>query len=270
MLVNFTKADVRICVDEWTLKSAILDREVTCVVYLPEMADVTEPLHLLLINDGQDLATMQYDQILLNMYQKKDIQPVVTVGIKAGNRLQEYGISGQPDFKGRGSAALEYRQFIMQELLPAIYTQTNFSAFASYTIAGFSLGALSAFDVAWHEDNIFSKVGAFSGSFWWRSKDFTMEEPDEHRIAHTLINNSSTKPGLKFWIQAGTQDEKSDRNQNGIIDSIDDSTSLIYELYQKGYQKGKDVRYVELIGGKHDVATWGKMMPEFLCWAFGK
>ncbi len=43
MLVNFTKADVRICVDEWTLKSAILDREVTCVVYLPEMADVTEP-----------------------------------------------------------------------------------------------------------------------------------------------------------------------------------------------------------------------------------
>ncbi|WP_146153586.1 alpha/beta hydrolase [Adhaeribacter arboris] len=270
MLVNFTKADVRISVNEWTLKSAILDREVTCVVYTPKIADVTEPLHLLLINDGQDLAAMQYDQILLNMYQKKDIQPIVTVGIKAGNRLQEYGISGQPDFKGRGSAALAYRQFITQELLPAIYTQTTNTAFASYTIAGFSLGALSALDIGWHEAGIFSKIGAFSGSFWWRSKEFTSAQPDKHRIAHKLIRKSTDKPSLKFWFQAGTQDERSDRNQNGIIDSIDDSTSLIYELYQKGYQKGKDVRYVELIGGKHDVATWGKMMPEFLCWAFEK
>ncbi len=201
------------------------------------------------------------------MYQKKNIKLLLTVGIKAGNRLEEFGISGRSDFKGRGAAALQYRQFVTQELLPAIYTQTNITAFASYTIAGFSLGALSALDIAWHETAIFSKVGAFSGSFWWRSKDFTKSQPDKHRMAHQMISKSNIKPALKFWFQAGTQDEKSDRNQNGIIDSIDDTTSLIYELYQKGYQKEKDVRYLELIGGKHDIETWGKVMPEFLCWA---
>jgi len=270
MLLDFAIADVSIRADELTVQSVILEREVACVVYLPEMDDVAEPLHLLLINDGQDLATMQYDQILKNLYQKKQIHPVLTVGIKAGDRLKEFGVSGKQDFKGRGSNAQQYSQFIVEELLPAIYAKTGIDVFTSYTIAGFSLGALSALDIAWHHGDIFSKVGAFSGSFWWRSKDSSKGDPDSNRIAHKLISESQNKPELKFWFEAGTQDEKSDRNQNGIIDSIDDTTALIYELYRKGYQKNKDITYVELIGGRHDVPTWGKMMPDFLCWAFGK
>jgi len=268
MLLDNTNTDVKISVDEWIVPSAFLNREVTCVVYLPEMEDVVEPLHLLLVNDGQDLATMHFDEILLDKYRKKSIKPILTVGIKAGDRMHEFGISGQPDFQGRGTAALHYRQFITQELLPAIYSHTNISSFASYTIAGFSMGALSAFDIAWHESNIFSRVGSFSGAFWWRSKDSKKRKADKHRMAHKLIKESEAKPDLKFWFQTGTQDEESDRNKNGIIDAIDDTTSLIYELYQKGYEKEKDVRYVELIGGKHDIPTWGKMMPEFLGWAF--
>jgi enterochelin esterase family protein len=268
MYFDYTETEVRISVKEWTLSSVILNREVTGVMYQPENCSATEPLHLLLINDGQDLATMQYDQILTRTYQNKNIQAVLTVGIKAGNRLQEYGISGQSDFKGRGSEALQYRQFIMQELLPFIQEKTNRSTFCSYNIAGFSLGALSALDVAWHESGTFARVGAFSGSFWWRSQEFTATNPDKHRIAHHIIRQTESKPDLKFWFQAGTQDEKSDRNQNGIIDSIDDTTSLIGELYQKGYEKNKEVKYVELVGGRHDLATWSKIMPEFLCWAF--
>lgn len=268
MFLDYSKTEVRIRVEEWTIKSVFLNREVTGVIYKPELINLTDSLHLLLINDGQDLAAMHYDQILTRVYQNKDIEPVLTVGIKAGNRLDEFGISGKPDFKGRGGAAYSYRQFIIQELLPNIHTQTNRQSFTSYSIAGFSLGALSALDIAWHEADTFSKIGAFSGSFWWRSKDYTEEQPDKHRIAHKIIHVSQEKPNLKFWFQAGTQDEKSDRNNNGIIDSIDDTTSLIAELYQKGYKKNKEVKYVELLGGRHDIATWGRIMPEFLCWAF--
>lgn len=269
MLLDFAMPEVSIRAAELVVTSAILEREVTCVVYLPEMEDVVEPLHLLLLNDGQDLETMQYEQILQNLYHKKQIRPVLTVGIKAGDRLKEFGVSGQPDFKGRGADAQKYRQFIVEELLPAICAHTSIDTFASYSIAGFSLGALSALDVAWHHADIFSKVGAFSGSFWWRSKNSTKENPDGHRIAHNLVRASMEKPDLKFWFEAGTQDEKSDRNQNGIIDSIDDTTALIYELYQKGYRKSEDVAYVELVGGRHDVPTWGRMMPCFLRWAYG-
>jgi enterochelin esterase-like enzyme len=269
MFLEFPKAGARINTEEWTLPSAYLAREVTCVIYQPEIEVTLEPLHLLLINDGQDLAPMHFDQILARMYRKEQIYPVLTVGIKAGNRLEEFGISGKADYKGRGAQATAYRQFITEELLPALHYKYEQPEFASYTVAGFSLGALSAFDIAWHHPYIFSRVGGFSGSFWWRSKEATPKNPDKHRIAHKLIRSTNQIPALQFWLQAGTQDEKSDRNQNGIIDSIDDTTSLIQELYRKGYKRDI-IKYLELIGGKHDIPTWARIMPNFLCWAFGK
>ncbi|GGK85176.1 alpha/beta hydrolase [Rufibacter glacialis] len=270
MLLEYIVSEVGIQVEEFTVKSEILDREVECVLYLPQLEGLVEPPHLLLVNDGQDLPAMQYDQILQQLYKRKSLCPILTVGIKAGDRLQEFGVSGTPDYKGRGAEAEKYRQFVVQELLPAISAETSLYSFSSTSIIGFSLGAVSALDIAWRHPHIFSRVGAFSGAFWWRSQEAKADAPDQHRIVHDLVSKSPEKPNLHFWFQAGTQDEKSDRNQNGIIDSIDDTTSLIYELYQKGYQKNQDATYYELIGGRHDVATWGRMMPVFLQWAFGK
>ncbi|WP_181307118.1 esterase family protein [Rufibacter sp. XAAS-G3-1] len=270
MFLEYIVSDVSIRVEELTVTSEFLNRDVECTLYVPDMDGVVEPLHLLLVNDGQDLATMQYDQILQPLYKKKQITPILTVGIKAGERTKEFGISGVSDYKGRGAEAENYRQFVVQELLPAIYEKTSLQEFASTAIIGFSLGAVSAFDIAWRHADVFSKVGAFSGAFWWRKKEAKKEFPDKHRITHKLVSSTPEKPNLKFWFEAGTQDEKSDRNQNGIIDSIDDTTSLMLELYKKGYQKSEDVKYVELIGGRHDVSTWGRMMPDFLLWAFGR
>ena len=60
-----------------------------------------------------------------------------------------------------------------------------------------------------------------------------------------------------------------DRNNNGIIDSIDDTLGLIEELEKKGYKNEKDIRYVNYEDGKHDVKTWGRAMPAFLKWGWG-
>jgi enterochelin esterase-like enzyme len=87
---------------------------------------------------------------------------------------------------------------------------------------------------------------------------------------HQQIRNGKYAPWLKFFFQCGNLDEKKDRNKNGIIDSIDDTLDLIKELEAKGYDGKKDICYVELPEGKHDVATWSKAMPEFLKWGWGK
>ncbi|MOA53154.1 hypothetical protein D3C78_1765700 [compost metagenome] len=68
----------------------------------------------------------------------------------------------------------------------------------------------------------------------------------------------------------GTEDEKADRNMNFIIDSIDDSIDVIKELLIKGYKRPEDITYYEMVGGKHDIQTWGKAMFPFLIWAFGR
>jgi len=60
-----------------------------------------------------------------------------------------------------------------------------------------------------------------------------------------------------------------DRNNNGIIDSIDDTLGLIDELVKKGYNREQDIVYLEYEDGKHDIPTWGRAMPEFLRWSYG-
>ena len=64
-------------------------------------------------------------------------------------------------------------------------------------------------------------------------------------------------------------DEKADRNNNGVIDAIDDTLDLIKELKKKGYPESS-IRYLELKDGRHDVPTWARAFPDFLQWGWGK
>jgi enterochelin esterase family protein len=155
-------------------------------------------------------------------------------------------------------------------LLPQIKAQTGINDFETTAYAGFSLGGLSAFDIAWNNADVFDKVGVFSGSFWWRSKDLTKGYTDADRIMHSVIKSTTEKPDLEFWLQTGTKDETTDRNKNGIIDAIDDTIDLIKALEDKGYTRPADIQYVEVVGGSHDTATWAKATPKFLSWAFGR
>ncbi|MEJ7829976.1 MAG: esterase, partial [Segetibacter sp.] len=116
----------------------------------------------------------------------------------------------------------------------------------------------------------FTKAGIFSGSLWWRRKGYNEGYDDEKdRIMHLQIQKGSYKPWLKFFIQTGLLDEKADRNNNGIIDSVEDAIDLIAALKEKGYTDEK-VKYVELKDGTHDVETWARALPKFLVWGWGK
>jgi len=160
----------------------------------------------------------------------------------------------------------------MEELVPFIHQKYNVPAFKEKAFAGFSLGGLSALDIVWNHPEEFSKAGVFSGSFWWRSVDQAAAnyDDDKHRLMQQQIRNGKFHAGLKFFFQCGNMDETKDRNQNGIIDSIDDTLDVIKELEGKGYEREKDIYYMELKDGHHDVATWGRALPEFLKWGWGE
>ena len=248
------------------VQSTFLSRQVKVDVYEKKAACPSSPVALLLINDGQDLTSMNFSHVLEQHVHS--FCRLICVGIHAGpERKQEYGVAGISDYMQRGARAEAYASFILKELMPLLHQKTTVEQFDKKFLAGFSLGGLMAFDMAIDHPLEFSAVGVFSGSFWWRSKaleDGYVEERD--RIMHAKVRKVAYHENRKFFLQVGTLDEKEDRNKNGIIDSIDDTLGIISELEAIGYKKGQDIHYLEIADGRHDTATWGRVMPEFLHW----
>lgn len=257
----------QIIVEQKAIASRFLNRYVIVDLYLPLDIASPEQLSLLLINDGQDLDEMHFGKILNGLIESGQAGPMVCAGIHAGkDRKNEYGTAGIPDYAGRGYKAEAYSQFILEELLPFIHTEYAIERFKTKAYCGFSLGGLSALDTVWKNPDIFSIAGVFSGSLWWRTKSLEDDYNDDtDRIMHQLVRKGSYKPGLKFYFTTGSLDETADRNNNGIIDSIDDTMAIISELEAHGYSKD-DITYLNFEDGRHDVATWGRAMPGFLLW----
>ena len=259
-----------VVVERHIITSINLLRDVIIDVYLPWTPTEPENLSLLLLNDGQNLEEMEFENIL-EKFSSTFTKPLLCVGIHCGaDRKNEYGTANILDYKGRGTKAGKYSQFIFEELLPFIRLTYHIISFKEKSFCGFSLGGLSALDITLDHPHEFCKVGVFSGSLWWRtlSQQDKLFDENKHRIIHNKVRNSEYYPWLKFFFEVGTLDETADRNNNGIIDAIDDTQALIDELVLKGYDGEKAIKYIELSDGKHDVATWAKALPVFLKWGW--
>lgn len=222
---------------------------------------------LLLANDGQDMESLALVQVLDSLAASRAMEPIIVVAVHAGqDRLQNYGTVGQPNAQGLGANAGNYEQFIVRELLPLIHRLYRVRP-RDVSIMGWSLGGLSAFDLAWRNGTWFRRVGVFSGSFWWRTDDSSPEARQSSRIVHRMVGSGKRPRDLVMWFEAGRQDETADRDGNGVIDAIQDTRELIAELVKRGMREGGDLHYVEVEGG-HDLATWNKVLPRFLTWAF--
>ena len=251
------------------ISSGLLKRQVKVDLYQPLHNLESSSFDLLLINDGQDLVKMDFFRMINKQFHPT--KNLIAIGIHAGvERRQEYGVAGIPDYLDRGAKALAYSKFILDELIP--YVQSLFPSvqIEKKYLAGFSLGGLMAFDMALDHPREFSAVGVFSGSFWWRSKDLEKGYKEEvDRIMHAKIRTKKRDERLRIFLQTGQLDETADRNKNGIIDSIDDTLGIMEELIKLGYTPQEQITYLELEDGKHDIETWGRVMPQFLEWLIG-
>jgi enterochelin esterase-like enzyme len=241
-------------------------------VYLPPGygAKGTPACPVLLAMDGQTMPQWRLAETLDQLVIAGEIEPVVVVAVPASAaRVDEYGTAGQLDFAGRGREAKGFQELLAGEVLPWVRERYHVAATADRTgVFGASLGGLCAFDTAWRRPAIFGVAGIFSGSLWWRSDDSSVAAQQASRIAHRTVRAVPARPPLRLWFEAGTRDETADRDGNGVIDAIQDTTELIDELVAKGFTRGRDVAYHEIAGGEHHESTWARALPDFLRWAF--
>jgi enterochelin esterase-like enzyme len=253
-------------------RSQQLHNQRPVTVFLPPDYEMLPQRHykVLYVNDGQDMPAVRLAETLTRLIGHGEIEPLIVVAVHATrDRLQEYGTAGVPNARGLGRKARKYSFFVLDELMPYIDRRyRTLSGPVNTAIMGFSLGGLMAFDLAWNHPDVFGAVGVFSGSFWWRTNETDTHTRQESRVMHRRVRDTTAPGYLRMWFQAGTDDEKEDRDSNGVIDAIQDTTELMDELAAKGFRPGLDMMYVQVEGGQHDQATWGFVLPYFLRWVF--
>ena len=243
----------------------------TLTVYLPPGYEDTPSRSwpLLLAHDGQDMDAWKLRDALARHHAAGGDTPVVATLAAGADRMDDYGTAGVANVHGQGTRAEDFQKFVVETVLPRLRRRYRIRQSPAHTaVIGASLGGLSAFDLAWRHSNRFGIVGAFSASFWWRTDNTDAAAQQASRISHQLVRTTPTMPPLRLWFQTGTRDEASDRDGNGVIDAIQDTTELIDELVARGFCRGGDIAYREVPGGEHNPATWAKVLPEFLAWAF--
>lgn len=240
-------------------------------VCLPPGYDRTRPsaYPLLLALDGQTMPQWRLAETLDELGRTGRIEPVVVAAVPASaKRMDEYGTAGALDHAGRGRLAKAFQELLAGEVLPWLREHHHVTGEPARTgIFGASLGGLCALDAAWRRPQVFGFAGIFSGSLWWRADDSNAAAQQASRIMHRQVRAAAVRPALRLWFQAGTRDESEDRDGNGVIDAIQDTTELIDELVAKGFRRGVDVAYHEVAGGEHHARIWARALPEFLRWS---
>ncbi len=177
LLGSIASRKQKLLVRSYLMPSEHLGRDVMVDVYRPALPP-WRLMNLAVFNDGQYLERMNLREQLQTAFKEHTLSPTVVIGVHAGDRMREYGTTGRPDYKGRGDQAGAYEYFLIEELIPWIEKFYNvYQLPARRAIAGFSLGGLNAFDVAWRNPGEFGVAGVFSGSLWWRSKAFRKDQP---------------------------------------------------------------------------------------------
>jgi enterochelin esterase-like enzyme len=238
-------------------------------VYLPP-EPVTPATPVLVALDGQNMAAWKLKPALDAIAGMKRFAVPLVVAIASGaDRTDEYGLAGAPDYAGRGRRAAEFQRFVTERVLPAVRARYGISADPARTgVMGASLGGLAAFDLAWRHPDVFGFAGVFSGSFWWRGEDGPPAVRQASRLAHRMVRESPARSaGPRLWFMVGTKEETDDRDGNGVIDAVQDTTELIDELARRGWHQHGNLAYELVEGGEHNEATWARELTAFLVWA---
>lgn len=254
---------------EHDFDSSVLGRRVRISILLPPYyrVNVFRRYPLTIFNDGQDFPALGLVERLARAYAAGAVLPRIVVGVHADERrMREYGTSQVADYAGRGDLAAEHRRFLTTELMPWLRREFRVARRRQHiSIAGFSMGGLSAFDVAWQHAHTFGAVACFSPSFWWRSAPFREDAPDADRIVVDMLRHAASAPELAYYFAAGTAEEESDRNGNGVVDVVDDVQDVVAGLRRLGVAE-HDLRFDLVEGGRHDQQSWGPQVMSWLAW----
>lgn len=269
-------------------------------VYLPPGYAYGEQRYpVLYVNDGQDMEAVALVATLNNLYADDKILPIIVVAVDvppdrmAGygffDRLRQRAIVAPTKYGDVGADAWRYAEWLTSVLVPRIDASYRTQSDAKgRALLGWSLGAASAFGIGWQYPELFGQVGAFSPSFWLSTGTGSAADAQASRIAHRDVLPMRHEQAPRVFVAVGTEEETVDRDGDGIVDVIDDTGDLVAGWLDPdgrwhpgickafpvrntaGVQHCESATMLILEGGKHQQASWARLLPPFLQWAYGR
>ncbi|OYT11914.1 MAG: hypothetical protein B6I18_02395 [Bacteroidetes bacterium 4572_112] len=224
-------------------------------IYVPKNYDsTTDSFPVMYMQDGQNLFDVntsfsgewEVDESLNTLFDNGD-SGIIVVGIDngGGSRLDEY--SPWINAQYGGGEGEQYTNFIINTLKPHIDSNYRTLSDRENTgIMGSSMGALISFYAALEHQDIFSKVGVFSPSFWFSDSVFTH------------VQNKGKQYDMQFYLMAGTQESSS------MIPKLSQMKST---LLNAGFTNS-EIKYVTHSDGQHSEWYWRREFPNAYIWLF--
>lgn len=245
-----------------TLKTKLLkssDREI--VVYLPPSykSGSTQKYPVFYMHDGQNLfdkgtgafgKEWYVDEKAEYLIKKNIINEVIIVGVYNGyeERLNELTWTANP--KHGGGNGKKYGDFLTKEVKPFIdKTYRTKSDRLNTAVGGSSLGGLISIYLAANYPNTFGNASIMSPSIWWNEGE-SLKETDK------------IKEKYKFWIDAGTEEDKDDPGMVGYA-------SMLYNKLTNKVSKDNIMMFIDN-GAGHNEEAWSVRIHAPLIYFFGK
>ncbi len=182
-----------------------LQRSVDLTIIATKMPDKKEEMNLLLLINNDLIDESEAKEILDSLYKNKKIQPIILVGFKGTKG--DYGLEEMevPEIK----QYKKFNSFVVDELYPFIKKKTVIRKFNSVAISGLGNAALSAFDIAWNNDEKIAKAGLFE-------TDFNNSAYKNDSLTLSSIDKLRKRPNLKLWLTAITSDSSAMQFKNSM------------------------------------------------------
>lgn len=224
-------------------------------VYLPpDYATSNRNYPVLYMHDAQNVFDIyssfsgewRVDESLNTMFAQGDAG-VIVIGIEngGGSRIDEYTPWSNAQYGGGEGA--KHAQFIVNTLKPYIDNNYRTRPEREATgIMGSSLGGLITMYTAMEYQEIFSKAGVFSPSFWWS------DEAYEH------VRNEGKRANMKVYFLAGEQESES---------MVSDMRNMYNVMRQIGFSES-ELFFRTHLDGTHSEGYWAREFPGAYYWLF--
>ncbi|MCB0557757.1 MAG: T9SS type A sorting domain-containing protein [Lewinellaceae bacterium] len=237
-----------------------LDRSRRIWLYLPpDYQNSGKNYPVLYMQDGQnvfDAATSafgewQVDEALNQLFDEGD-EGVIVVAIDNGgsSRTDEYTPWANPNYGGGQGDA--YVDFIVETLKPYIDQNYRTKPGREFTgIMGSSLGGLISFYAAIEHQDVFSKAGVFSASFWFADE------------VYTHVATTGKEADMRIYMIAGVQEG----SPEDFGEQVADMNAMYNTLLSAGFSE-EEVLAISHPEGQHSEWYWAREFPAAYQWLY--